>query len=124
MTFQVFPRDLRSGTFPDPDNPERALARTEVERRREYMEILEGDIGYRHPALVQLVRQCLHNAPERRPTTNEVLGTLQRLKVEVEGVYGGSFVKLDINKVLLAKEMKRKDTKIEELREVEVLSYA
>ena len=27
-----------TGTFPDPDNPERALARTEVERRGEYME--------------------------------------------------------------------------------------
>ena len=118
----MFPGDLLSGTFPDPDNPERALARTEVERRGEYMEILEGDFGYRHPALVQLVRQCLHNAPERRPTTNDVLGRLQRLKVEVEGVYGGSLVKLDIGRVLLAKEIKKKDKKIEELREVEVLS--
>ena len=73
-----------------------------------------------HPVLVELVRQCLHNVPERRPTTNDVLGRLQRLKVEVEGVYGGSFVKLDIGRVLLAKEMKMKDKRIDELREVEV----
>ena len=33
----------------------------------------------------------------------------------MEGVYGGSFVKLDISRVLLAKEMKMPDRKIEEL---------
>ena len=65
--------------------------------------------GNHHPSLVQLVRQCLHNVPEQRPSTDEVLGSLQRLKVEVDGLYGGSLVKLDINKVLLAKEMKMKD---------------
>ena len=91
-----------------------------MERRGEYIELLEKQVDWIHPALVQLVRQCLHNAPERRPTTNDVLGRLQRLKVEVEGVYGGSLVKLDINRVLLAKEIKRKDKRIEELREVEV----
>ena len=91
-----------------------------MERRGEYIELLEKQVDWIHPALVQLVRQCLHNAPERRPTTNDVLGRLQRLKVEVEGVYGGSLVKLDIDRVLLAKEIKKKDKRIEELREVEV----
>ena len=108
IIFQVFPGNLLSGTFPDPDNPEHTLARSEIERRGKYMEIMEGHVqfGYLHPSLVQLVRQCLHNAPERRPSTDEVLGNLQRLKVEVEGVYGGSLVKLDIGRVVLAKEMK------------------
>ena len=86
-----------------------------MERRGQYIELLEEKFGREHPALVQLVKQCLHNAHDQRPSTDEVLGSLQRMKVEVEKVYGGSLVKLDIGKVLLAKEMKMKDKRIEEL---------
>ena len=115
---------MLSATCPDPDSPDRLLARTEVERRGEYIEILEGELGRHYPALVQLVKQCLHNVPDQRPSTDEVLGSLQRMKVEVEGVYGGSLAKLDIGKVLLAKEMKMKDKRIEELTaEVEVTRH-
>ena len=91
------------------------LGRTEVERRGEYIELLEKEIGNHHPALVQLVKQCLHNTPSRRPATDEVLNQLQRLKVEVEGVYGGNLVKLDIGRVLLAKDIKMKDKRITQL---------
>ena len=96
------------------------LGRTEVERRGEYIKTLEGRFSYSHPTMVQLVKQCLHNAPELRPATNEVLTCLQCLKVEVEGVYNRHFIKLDVGKVLLAKEMKMKDKRIEELSAVEV----
>ena len=121
MIFQVFPGNLLSHTFLDPDSPHHTLvARSEVERRGEYMELLEKEVGNHHPSIVQLVRQCLHNVPEQRPSTDEVLGSLQRLKVEVDGLYGGSLVKLDIDKVLLTKEMKMKDKKIEELTQYEV----
>ena len=116
----MFPGNLLAHTFPDPDNPGCVIGRTEVERRAEYVELLEKEIGNHHPFLVQLIKQCLHNAPEERPATDEVLNQLQRLKVEVEGVYGGNLVKLDIDRVLLAKEIKMKDRRIEELREVEV----
>ncbi len=61
------------------------------------------------------MKQCLHNAPDLRPTTDEVLGSLEGMRVEVEGVYGGSLVKLDMGKVLLAKEMKMKDKRLEEM---------
>ena len=96
-----------------------------MERRGEYIELLETQVGRGlHPTLVQLVKQCLRNVSDKRPSTDEVLGSLQRMKVEVEGVYGGSLVKLDINKVLLAKEMKMKDKRIEELTaEVEVTRH-
>ncbi len=66
-------------------------------------------------SLVQLVKQCLHNAPDLRPTTDEVLGSLERMRVEVEGVYGGSLVNPDMGKVLPAKEMKMKDERLEEI---------
>ena len=115
---------MLSATCTDPDNPEHLIARSEVERRGEYIEILEEKFGKEHPDLVLLVKQCLHNVPDQRPSTDEVLGSLQRMKVEMEGVYGGSLVKLDIDKVLLAKEMKMKDKRIEELTaEVEVTRH-
>ena len=99
------------------------LGRTEVERRGEYIELLEKHFDCLHPVLVQLVKQCLHNTPSRRPATDEVLDQLQRLKVEVEGVYGGNLVKLDIDRVLLAKDIKMKDKRITQL-EVTDLSSA
>ncbi len=79
--------------------------------------MLEAQVGPLLPShgLVQLVKQCLHNAPDLRPTTDEVLGSLEGMRVEVEGVYGGSLVKLDINKILLAKEMRMKDKRLEDM---------
>ena len=76
--------------------------RSELERRGRYVEFLESLIN---PALVQLVKQCLHNVPDQRPSTDELLATLQRMKVEVEGEYGDP-VKLGVERVKLEEEMK------------------
>ena len=67
-----------------------------------------------HPSLVALVKECLQNDPDRRPNADDLLGRLQRMKVEVEGEYGYTF-KLDMVRVKLAKEVKIKDRSIEEL---------
>ena len=67
-----------------------------------------------HPALIQLIKQCLHNVPDQRPSTDELLATLQRMKVEVEGEYGGSPIKLNMMRVRLAKEVKLREQKIRE----------
>ena len=93
--------------------------RSELERRGRYVELLESLINPLHPALVQLVKQCLHNVPRQRPSTYELLATLQRMKVEVEGEYGGP-VKLDMVRVRLAKEVKLKDRRIGELTQLQV----
>ena len=61
-----------------------------------------------HPSLVELVKQCLHNAPHQRPTTDELLARLQRMKEEVEGRYGGGMIKLDLSKMKLSKELEIK----------------
>ena len=82
---------------------------------------MEGAVGLLHPALCQLVKQCLHNAPHERPTTDELLGRLQRMKVEVEGDYGGGPIKLDMVRVRLAKEVKVKERQIEELTQQQVI---
>ena len=93
--------------------------RSELERRGRYVELLESFINPLYPALVQLVKQCLHNVPRQRPSTDELLATLQRMKVEVEGEYGGP-VKLDMVRVRLAKEVKLKDRRIGELTQLQV----
>ena len=64
---QVFPRDLLPPTYADTQNPGHLLARSEVERRRNYIAPLHQQLGERHP-LVQLVKQCLDNNPANRPS--------------------------------------------------------
>ena len=93
--------------------------RSEVERRGRYVKLLESLINPLHPALVQLVKQCLHNVPRQRPSTDELLATLQRMKVEVEGEYGIQ-IRLDMEKLRLAKEVKLKDRRIGELTQLQV----
>ena len=81
--------------------------------------MLESLICPLYPALVELVKQCLHNAPEDRPSTEEVLAVLQGLRAEVEGEYGGN-IRLDMKKLRLAKEGKMKDRRREELTQQQV----
>ena len=107
-SLQKFPSDLLPSTFYDAGNLQ---ARNEVQRRGQYIETLEAHIGRYHPALVQLVKDCLHNDPDKRPTTDDLLVGLQGLRKEVEGEYGYP-VKLDMVKVKLAKEVKQRDRQL------------
>ena len=121
---QKFPGDLLPITYYNPDNPAVIQARTELERRGRYIALLDApaSIGVLYPNLVQLVKQCLLNIPGERPSTDELLATLRRMKVEVEGAYGGPF-RLDMVRVRLAKEVKTKDAHIEELTRQVVRNY-
>ena len=120
--FQVFPGDLLASTFPNPDNPEDIRARNELERRGKYVDSLESQFGSLHPDLVELVKQCLHNVPNLRPRTEQLLTSLQGMRVQVEGEYGSSHpIKLDMVRVRLAKVVKEKDSRIEELTQQQVL---
>ena len=119
IIIQTFPSDLLPSTFPNPDNLEDVRGRTEVGRRESYIEMLERKIAD-HPALIQLVKQCLHNVPDQRPSTDELLATLQRMKVEVEGEYGGSPIRLDMVRVRLSKEVKSNEQRIRELIQQQV----
>ena len=120
-SLQKFPGDLLTSTYYNPSNHADILARTEVERRGRYIALLgaPASIGVLYPDLVLLVKQCLKNIPDQRPSTDELLATLQRMKVEVEGEYGGP-MRLDIVRVRLAKEVKLKDRRIGELTQLQV----
>ena len=117
---QKFPGDLLPSTFLDAGNLQ---ARNEVQRREQYIEILEAHIGRYHPALVELVKECLNNAPDQRPATNDLLARLQRTREEVEMVCGRGVVKLDLSKIHLFKEVKMKDRRIEELTRQQVYRH-
>ena len=88
--------------------------RSEIQRRQKYIEVLESMMTPFHPPLVELVKQCLRNAPHQRPTTDELLTGLRRMKEEMEGRYGSSLVKLDMSKMRLVKELQMKDRRLEE----------
>ena len=106
---QVFPGSLLPHNYPDPQNPDHLSARSEVERRRDYIQPLYGQLGEEHP-LVQLVCQCLHNIPARRPTAKDLLQRLQAVKAQIEGPY----VKVDMEMVRVLRE---KNTEIKHLQQ-------
>ena len=106
-----FPGDLLPSTYVNPDNPDEIRGRSELECRGRYIGLLEAQIGSNHPDLVALIKECLLNAPDRRPTTDALLARLQRMREEVEGEYGYP-IKLDMARVKLAKEVKLKDRQL------------
>ena len=88
ITFlQVFPGTLLPPTYSDPDNPSRLLGRSELERRTNYIQLLQKcHLREQHP-LSQLVCQCLQNVPAQRPSAVELLERLEAVRVLVEGAY-------------------------------------
>ena len=92
-----------------------------MERREQYIDQLVSFCS-KHPNVIQLVKQCLNNVPNERPNTDQLRTTLQRMKVEVEGEYGGP-IKLDMVRVRLAKEVEVKDRRIVELTQQQVYWY-
>ena len=115
-SLQVFPGDLLPSTYPNPDNPERIIGRSEVERRSDYIQLLHGQLGEQNP-LVQLVHQCLRNAPARRPSAEELLQQLEAVRAQIEGPYGSQLVKVDVVKVGMVKALKEKDKEIGRLQQ-------
>ncbi len=49
------------------------------------MRNLEQQFNGSYPVLVQLVTQCLHNTPQTRPSSQQLLGRLQLIKHEMYG---------------------------------------
>ena len=91
------------------------MGRSEVERRREYIEQLEKQLcdGEHHP-LTQMVKQCLQNAPSRRPTTEQLVSELQRVRADIEGAYG-ELARLDaVRQVVIMKTLRGREAEVRE----------
>ena len=100
-------------TYADPSNQVTIKARSEVERRQKYIGLMERKLSSEHSGLADLIRQCLHDNPSQRPSTEELLTRLQELKGTLDQ-YGAPF-RLDMEKVQLAMELKEKDRKMQKL---------
>lgn len=111
---QVFPGDLLHHTYHDPDNPDKLVGRSEVERRQAYFDLLQQNLqGGQHP-FVQFIKDCLHTLPSKRPTAEELVTLLKKIKADIEGPYG-ELAKLDaVKQVTTMKILKRKDAEVRE----------
>ena len=97
------------------------MARSEVERRGVYFEQLENSLlrGEQHP-FVRLVKQCLHNTPSQRPTTDVLLRNLKEMTTEIKGpddLYDVMKQGWMSRLMQSESEVKRKDRKIRRLQQ-------
>ncbi len=103
-------------THSDPHNPGRLIGRSEVERRKVYMDNLKVQLLTSHPILVEMVTNCLHNTHQTRPTAEQLLDTLTLVQDAMENIHGGNLGRsLNITNVLHMKETKEKNRRIKEL---------
>ena len=115
--FQVFPDRLLPHNYADPQNPASLVARFEIERRRDYIQRLHGQLGEEHP-LVQLVHQCLRNSLEQRPSAVELLQQLEVVRAQIEGPYDSQLKKVDVVKVGMMKALREIESLCEERQRV------
>ena len=67
--------------------------------------------GREHP-LFGVVRECLANNPERRPTTSDLLSSLEEVETETEG----GLLLNEIARVKTARTLRAKERRIQELK--------
>ena len=113
----MFPGDLLEHTYPDPNNTRQLVARSEVDRRGTYFEHLErvlhrSSSGY---PLVGVVKQCLENIPEERPTAEQLVRVLEGLKGDIEGTCGELTIVDAVRQVKTAMALKKSKEKVDEL---------
>ena len=100
--------------YTDPDSPGRLLGRTEVERRQPYFDQLEGNVQLAQ--LVRLTKRCLHNNPSQRPTAEQLVAELERVKGDIEGPCGKLATVDAVRQVMTAVALKEKsEEKLDEL---------
>ena len=71
-------------------------------------------MGYNYPALVELVMDCLHSAPDRRPTADDLVVRLQKIKEKLNEEFNGG----DVIKQLKANKLKQQKVCIHEYKNI------
>ena len=104
---QVFPKDLLPPNYQDPWS-KKLTARTEIERREQYISMLHAKFGKTHP-LVALINSCLAYEPEKRPTASQALERLGEMRAAAGDPYRG------LNRLQLEKSLAEKETEVEQI---------
>ncbi len=112
VLWQVFPCNLRASTLPDPSKPGEVIGVSELERRGEYISLLETKTGRVSMDTVCLTKECLDNDPNRRPSASECLGRLENITDTIQNNFELSFGKVDVMRIKLEKEKMAKDREI------------
>ena len=89
FSFGVVTLFTLSEIFPVPkaatylNKQEITVGRSELERRSEYVEEIEAQLGANHP-LIELIKLCLDNVPNRRPTAESAIEYLEKAKTNID----------------------------------------
>ena len=102
---QTFPCNLLAPTYRD--ERRKLIARTELERRDNYMQKTRAQLRKGHP-LVKAIEQCLENSPDDRPSIQQVLELLEQAWAEI-GEGGES----NMNTLELVRALREKTALIE-----------
>ena len=119
ITVKVFPGNLLQSTYADPDDPDRLVGRSEVGRRQVYFDQLEPQLAASDEVrrlLIQMIKDCLRNAPYQRPTAEQLVRALEGMKGAIEGGYGELATVDAVRQVRTMKALKsRSEDKVNEL---------
>ena len=114
----MFPGDLLEPTYTEPGGRRGLLARSEVDRREQYIQQLNYQLprsrrGEEHP-LVQLVKRCLDNEPSDRPTSEELVAALEEMKADIEGPYGDVSRADAVREVVMKRALRKREVEVRE----------
>jgi serine/threonine protein kinase len=79
---QEFPRDLLPATYME-ESKRQLCARSEIERRKKYINVLHQKMGKHHP-LTHIIERCLDNMSDERPSALQVLENLEEMSKTVK----------------------------------------
>jgi len=96
---QIFP-ELKAPSYINSDG--NFVGRTEVERRIDYIQQIQHQLGRQHP-IIQMIERCLHNNPRNRPTVNYILQLLDGVMGQIPDCYR-QMSRLEMEQVLGQRE--------------------
>ena len=105
---QVFPKDLKTPTYFDP-RTDVVKARTELERRSQYMDILCTQYPEKNHPLIVLIRMCLHNDVVKRPNARQALERIGQIKLSIHNPY------TNLSRLQLEKWLNEKEAEVQQI---------
>ena len=105
---QVFPQNLLAPTYCDPQTNQ-IKGRSEVERRAEYIRMLDFKLKEQKHSLTTLIKGCLENVASKRPTAKQALEKLGDMRAAVHDPYDS------LNRLQLRKCLKEKEKEAQQL---------